>query len=247
MNSSLRLEGLSKSFGGLKAVDKVDLAAGIGEIHSLIGTNGAGKSTLINLIAGEFAPSGGRVYFGELDVTRQGQAWRAKAGLSRSYQRTTVFQELSVHENVRVVAQRLKQEPWSIWRRTSACRVSGEIADRVLETVGLAPFSNMVAGRLSHGAKRQLEIGMCLATSPHILLLDEPLAGMGGEESERVLTLLQRLRPDVAILLVEHDMSAVFRVSDRITVMVNGKVIASGTPEKIRADPEVQLAYLGRE
>ena len=243
----LRATGLGRRFGGLAAVDAVSIDLHVGEIHAVIGTNGAGKSTLVNMLSGELAPSAGSVRFAGHDVTRWAQPRRARAGLGRSYQRTTIFNEFSVLENCRLAAQAQAPRPWTFWERAAGDAPSLAAAKQALAAAGLAPVAARTAGTLSHGAKRQLEIAMCLATAPQALLLDEPLAGMGGEESGRMLALLTALKPGHAILLVEHDMDAVFRVADRITVMVNGRVIASDVPEKIRVDPQVREAYLGDE
>ena len=241
----LQATGLGRRFGGLAAVDAVSIELHIGEIHAVIGTNGAGKSTLVNMLSGELAPTAGSVRFAGHDVTRWPQPRRARAGLGRSYQRTTIFNEFSVLENCRLAAQAQAPRPWTFWERAARDGKSLDAAKEALDAAGLAPVAARTAGTLSHGAKRQLEIAMCLATAPQALLLDEPLAGMGAEESGRMLALLTALRPGHAILLVEHDMDAVFRVADRITVMVNGRVIASDVPEKIRVDPAVREAYLG--
>ena len=243
--SLLEAIGLGRRFRGLAAVDAVSIDVCVGEIHAVIGTNGAGKSTLINMLSGELAPSAGTVRFAGHDVTRWSQPRRARAGLGRSYQRTTIFAEFSVLENCRLAAQASEQRPWLVWERAANDRRGIAIATRALAAAGLDGDAGRTASTLSHGAKRQLEIAMCLATAPRALLLDEPLAGMGGEETGRMLTLLSDLKATHAILLVEHDMDAVFRVADRITVMVNGQVIASDVPERIRSDPAVRLAYLG--
>ena len=243
--SLLEAIGLGRRFRGLAAVDAVSIDVCVGEIHAVIGTNGAGKSTLINMLSGELAPSAGTVRFAGHDVTRWPQPRRARAGLGRSYQRTTIFAEFSVLENCRLAAQAGEQRPWRVWERAGNDQRGIAIATRALAAAGLDGDAGRIASTLSHGAKRQLEIAMCLATAPRALLLDEPLAGMGAEETGRMLTLLADLRPTHAILLVEHDMDAVFRVADRITVMVNGQVIASDVPERIRSDPAVRLAYLG--
>ena len=237
--------GLGRRFGGLAAVDAVSIALHVGQIHAVIGTNGAGKSTLVNMLSGELAPSAGSVRFAGHDVTRWAQPRRARAGLGRSYQRTTIFNEFSVLENCRLAAQAQRQRPAALWSRADGCDVSLTRARAALEQAGLAPVADRLAGGLAHGQKRQLEIAMCLAPGPQVLLLDEPLAGMGAEETERMLGLLADLKDGHAVLLVEHDMDAVFRVSERITVMVNGAVIASGAPDAVRADAEVQSAYLG--
>ena len=237
--------GLGRRFRGLAAVDAVSIDVRVGEIHAVIGTNGAGKSTLVNMLSGELAPSAGSVRFAGHDVTRWSQPRRARAGIGRSYQRTTVWGEFSVLENCRLAAQAGDPRPWRVWQRASGDARGVAIAARALAAAGLADDVDRTAATLSHGAKRQLEIAMCLATAPRALLLDEPLAGMGAEETGRMLALLAELKRTHAILLVEHDMDAVFKVADRITVMVNGQVIASATPETIRNDRAVQIAYLG--
>jgi branched-chain amino acid transport system ATP-binding protein len=243
----LRARHLTRRFGGLTAVDDISLDFALGEIHAVIGTNGAGKSTLINMLSGEIAASAGAIVLGGADVTAWPQPKRARAGIGRSYQRTTVFPEFSVLENCRLCAQAAHAWPWKLWESAERCPTTTRIAREALAAAGLADAERQVAGTLSHGGKRQLEIAMCLATEPRVLLLDEPLAGMGAEETERMLALLDRLRGGHAVLLVEHDMDAVFRIADRITVMVNGAVIASDVPERIREDPQVRVAYLGEE
>jgi branched-chain amino acid transport system ATP-binding protein len=241
----LQAQDLTRRFGGLTAVDGVTLGFDVGEVHAVIGTNGAGKSTLVNMLSGEIAPSAGRIVFAGHDITRWSQPRRASAGIGRSYQRTTIFPEFSVLENCRLAAQAAHPRPWAIWESAGRCGRSLRAAHEALEAAGLEDATGRPAGSLSHGGKRQLEIAMCLATRPRVLLLDEPLAGMGAEETERMLVLLDRLKGEHAVLLVEHDMDAVFRVADRITVMVNGELIASDTPARIRANHEVQVAYLG--
>jgi len=241
----MQATGLTRRFGGLVAVDAVSVDLHRGQVHAVIGTNGAGKSTLINLLSGEIAVSSGQIRLGGKDITRLSQPRRARSGVGRSYQRTTIFPALSVLENCRLAAQAWHQKPWTLWEGAKSCRASLDAAGAALDAAGLSDALHLTAGSMSHGKKRQLEIAMCLATAPQVLLLDEPLAGMGAEESERMLAMLERLRTDHAILLVEHDMDAVFRVADRITVMVNGAVIASGDPSAVRTNPEVQRAYLG--
>ena len=228
---------LTRRFGGLVAVDRVSLELKRAEIHALIGTNGAGKSTLINLLAGELRPSAGAVLVRGEPLRAARPEHMARLGIGRTFQRSNVFFEFSAFENCRLAAQ----------ARLPAirCRSSSEAATRALEVVGLSERRDAPAVTLSHGERRALEIAMCLATEPSVLLLDEPLAGMGAEESQRVIELLRRLRSDRAILLVEHDMDAVFAVADVITVMADGAVLASGLPEAVRADPTVREAYLG--
>lgn len=245
--SEVLLKGhqITRRWGGLVAVDRVSIELQRGQVHAVIGTNGAGKSTLINILSGELPPSEGRVELLGQDVTDWTQPRRAQAGLGRSYQRTTIYPTFSVHENCRLAAQARVQKPWLWWQPAARCVDSNTMAREVTARVGLAEFADRPAGLLSHGGKRQLEIAMCLATAPQVLLLDEPLAGMGAEETDRMLALLAELKAEHAILLVEHDMDAVFRIADRITVMVNGAVIASDTPQAVRESAEVQAAYLG--
>jgi branched-chain amino acid transport system ATP-binding protein len=243
----LSVEKLTRRFGGLTAVNAVTLDLHVGEVHAVIGTNGAGKSTLINMLSGEIEASEGRIALDGVDITGRAQSKRARDGVGRSYQRTTIFPEFSVHENCRLAAQAATPKPWAFWQSSQSCAASTASADAALEAAGLAHEAHRIAGTMSHGAQRQLEVAMCLATKPRVLLLDEPLAGMGAEETDRMLTLLARLKATHAILLVEHDMDAVFRIADRITVMVNGTVIATGNPSEIRENPEVRTAYLGEE
>jgi branched-chain amino acid transport system ATP-binding protein len=234
-------------FGGLAAVDGVTVELRRGEVHAVIGTNGAGKSTLVHMLSGELVATSGRVLLGDDDITAWPQPKRARAGIGRSYQRTNVFAELTVFENARLSAQAAHARPFAVWESARRCAASSGIAERALAAAGLSAEADRPAAALSHGGKRQLEIAMCLATEPTVLLLDEPLAGMGAEETDRMLSLLAALKATHAILLVEHDMDAVFRVADRITVMVNGAVIASGDPAAIRVDPQVRVAYLGED
>jgi branched-chain amino acid transport system ATP-binding protein len=241
----LRSDGLTRRFGGLTAVNAVSLALHVGEVHAVIGTNGAGKSTLINMLSGELPASAGRIHFDGAEVTGWSQPRRARAGIGRSYQRTTIYPSFPVLENCRLSAQAARPRPWMLWEAAERCETSLAAAREALEAAGLVGDAQRIAGTLSHGGQRQLEIAMCLATRPRALLLDEPLAGMGAEETGRMLELLGALKRTHAVLLVEHDMDAVFRIADRITVMVNGEVIASDAPEAIRANREVQVAYLG--
>jgi branched-chain amino acid transport system ATP-binding protein len=241
----LRGHDISRRWGGLLALNQVSLELVRGSLHAVIGTNGAGKSTLINILSGELAPSAGRVELLGQDVTDWPQPKRARAGLGRSYQRSTVYAPFTVLENCRLAAQARAPKPWLWWQDASRCHTSVPAAHEAATAAGLSEVLHRPAGLLSHGQKRQLEIAMCLATAPQVLLLDEPLAGMGAEETERMLALLQTLKTQHAILLVEHDMDAVFRAADRITVMVNGGVIASGSPDFVRNSAEVQTAYLG--
>ena len=241
----LRGKNISRRWGGLLALNDVSIDVARGTVHAVIGTNGAGKSTLVNILSGEIPPSGGSVELLGQDVTHWTQPRRARAGLGRSYQRNTIYPSFSVLENCRLAAQASAQKPWAIWQDARRCPASSAAALAAAERAGLGDVLEREAGLLSHGQKRQLEIAMCLATAPQVLLLDEPLAGMGAEETERMLALLQSLKATHAILLIEHDMDAVFRVADCITVMVNGGVIASGSPDFVRNSAEVRVAYLG--
>jgi len=245
MAELLRASALTRRFGGLTAVDGVSLNLSVGEVHAVIGTNGAGKSTLINMLSGELPASSGTIEFDGIDIGAWSQPRRARAGVGRSYQRTTIFPSFTVLENCRLSAQAALPRAWAMWQSAQRCERSIDAAVRALEAAGLAEQAARQAGLLSHGGQRQLEIAMCLATDPRVLLLDEPLAGMGAEETGRMLALLAELKRSHAVLLVEHDMDAVFRIADRITVMVNGAVIASDVPENIRSNREVQVAYLG--
>ncbi len=247
----LRAVRLSKHFGGLAAVDAVSIDLWRDRIHAVIGPNGAGKSTLTNLLSGDLPPTSGTFMLGGRDVTGWAPERISRQGLGRSYQKTNIFAPFTVWENVRLAAQsRNAQQAWNPLRWLQVASHSApavERAGRALELAGLADRRDAIAGASSHGEQRQLEIAMTLATEPQVLLLDEPLAGMGVAEAERMVELLLRLKPHHAMLLVEHDMDAVFALADHLTVMVNGQVIASDVPEAIRADPGVQAAYLGEE
>ncbi|NMG34119.1 ATP-binding cassette domain-containing protein [Azoarcus sp. TTM-91] len=236
---------LTRRFGGLAANQDVCLELHRGALHALLGPNGAGKSTCINMLSGDLPPSSGRIVFGGRDISALSAAQRSRIGIGRSYQRTNIFPGFTVLENCRLAAQSRNPRPWKIF--TDALRLSDTVtrAEAAIAEAGLAGRESRVAGTLSHGEQRQLEIAMVLATDAQVLLLDEPLAGMGSEESAQMVELLKGLKARRAILLVEHDMDAVFAVADTITVMVNGLVLASGAPEAIRANPDVQQAYLG--
>jgi branched-chain amino acid transport system ATP-binding protein len=243
--SALEAEALTRRFGGLTAVADVSLSIAVGELHAVIGPNGAGKSTLVNLLSGTLPPSSGRVRLGGQDVTGW-PSWRlAQAGIGRSFQRTNVLREMSVFENVRLAAQAAGFAPGLWLRRAARAAAPIEAARAALARVGLEREG--IAGTLSHGELRLLEIAMALATRPRVLLLDEPLAGMGPEEGERVAALLKELARDHAVLLIEHDMDFVFAVADSMTVMVDGRVLEQGTPAAIRASDAVREAYLGHE
>ena len=247
----LSARGLTKRFGGLAAVNDVSLDLWLGHIHAVIGPNGAGKSTLTNLLSGDLAPTSGSITLGEHPITGWTPEKISRHGLGRSYQKTNIFSTFTVWDNVRLSAQsRVQPSPFNPlgWVRTAArMQAVNAQAERAIELAGLQDRRQALAGATSHGEQRQLEIAMTLATEPRVLLLDEPLAGMGQAEAERMVQLLLRLKKDHAILLVEHDMDAVFTLADHLTVMVNGQVIASDTPAAVRADAGVQAAYLGEE
>ena len=241
----LKVERLSKRFGGLAAVSDVSLDLNGGGVHALIGPNGAGKTPLINLLSGDLAPSGGSVRYAGRDIAGLAPERIARLGIARLYQKTNIFAEFPAFENCRLAAQARLGKPLSVLRAAYTYREINAAAERALALVGLDARGKDAALTLSHGEQRQLEIAMTLATAPNVLLLDEPLAGMGSEESQRMVELIARLAADHAILLVEHDMDAVFSIASTLTVMVDGRVLASGAPEAIRRNKAVQDAYLG--
>lgn len=241
----LRAEGLVRRFGGLVAVDGASLSVDANGLHALIGPNGAGKTTLVQLLCGALAPAAGRVYFQGRDVTSLPVHARARLGLVRSFQITSIFRRLTVLDNLALAVQADAGSRRGFLRPARAEHRRFDIAATIAHDVGLADRLHAMAGMLSHGEQRQLELGLVLAARPALLLLDEPLAGMGTEESGRMLTLLQGLRNRHAILLIEHDMEAVFRLADCISVLESGRIIATGSPAEIQAHPEVRRAYLG--
>ena len=248
----LTAKNLTKRFGGLAAVDNVSLDLYRNHIHAVIGPNGAGKSTLANLLSGDLAPTAGSVALGSTDITGWTPEKISRQGLGRSYQKTNIFLPFTVWDNVQLAAQSRAPQAHKWLTNASSSTASTFIAtcariERAIELSGLQNRVKSTAGTISHGEQRQLEIAMTLATEPQVILLDEPLAGMGAVEAERMVSLLLAIKKDHAILLVEHDMDAVFALADKLTVMVNGQVIASGTPADIRADAGVQAAYLGEE
>jgi branched-chain amino acid transport system ATP-binding protein len=247
----LQAKGLSKRFGGLLAVNDVSLSLYKDQIHAVIGPNGAGKTTLTHLLSGDVAPTQGELWLNGKNVSGWPHHRLSLHGLGRSYQKTNVFLALSVWDNLMLAAQSrhalAAYNPLSWLSNASVNKVVRDGAERALQLAGLAQEQQIIAANLSHGVQRQLEVAMVLATEPQVLLLDEPLAGMGASEAEAMVTLLHQLKKDHAMLLVEHDMDAVFALADVLTVMVNGTVIASGTPEQIRSDAKVQAAYLGEE
>lgn len=242
---TLTTEGLARSFGGLVAVRDASLELRKGELHAVIGPNGAGKSTLVNLLSGELLPSSGRIMLEGADITRLPAHARVHRGIARSFQRTNILGSLTMLENVRLAVQAVARDRPSILSRAAGALGLVAEARRALARAGLTEGHERVAGTLSHGQQRQLEIAMALASAPKVLLLDEPLAGMGQEEGERMVALLKSLAAAHAVLLIEHDMDFVFRVADRMTVMVEGAVLATGRPADVRANAAVQAAYLG--
>jgi branched-chain amino acid transport system ATP-binding protein len=241
----LALRNLKKRFGGLTVTDDVSLELRPGEIHALIGPNGAGKTTLIHQISGTLAPDSGQIIFAGVDVTRLPMAQRARAGLARSFQITSIVPAFTALENAALAVQARSGSSFRFFRATRAEAALNDQAMAALAEVGLEARADMPAASLSHGEKRQLELAIALAMRPRALLLDEPLAGTGAEEAERLMRILGGLRARYAILLIEHDMPAVFALADRISVLAQGRIIAAGPPDAIRADPAVRDAYLG--
>jgi branched-chain amino acid transport system ATP-binding protein len=241
----LSTAGLTKRFGGLVAVDQVALSLRAGTIHAVIGPNGAGKSTLANLLSGELKPSAGTIRLRGENITGWPPDRIARRGLARTFQHTHVFAAFTAFENCRLAAQAHASSLPSCFRSADSYAEWNTSANAALASVGLAARAALPASQLSHGERRALDIAMALATKPSVLLLDEPLAGMGPEEAANIVALLRTLAADHAILLIEHDMDAVFALAQQLTVMANGRVIASGTPQAIRANAEVQQVYLG--
>jgi branched-chain amino acid transport system ATP-binding protein len=243
----LRIESLSKNFGGLRVTDDVTLEVLPGELHAVIGPNGAGKTTLINQVSGLLAPDAGRVLFGGEDVTRMPVHARASRGLARSFQITSILPRFSVLENVALAVQARSGTSFSFFGRVATEETLNAPAFAALAQVGLADRAGVAAGELSHGEKRALELAIALAMEPKLLLLDEPMAGTGRDETERLIAALRALKGRFPMVLVEHDMNAVFALADRISVLIYGRILASGTPTQVRADPQVVTAYLGEE
>ncbi|MGH8726408.1 MAG: ABC transporter ATP-binding protein [Burkholderiales bacterium] len=243
----LSLKNLSKRFGGVVAVDGVDLDVAAGEVHALIGPNGAGKTTLIGQISGSLPSDEGRITFQGVDLTNAKQHDRVKAGLARSYQITSIFRRFSVLENLALAVQARSGSSFSFWRPVAAESALFDEAHSISKSIGLSGKENQTAATLAHGEQRALEVGLALATRPRLVLLDEPMAGMGPEDAKRTIELIGRIRAQVTVLLVEHDMDAVFRLADRISVMVGGRLIATGKPQDIKANEDVRKAYLGDE
>ena len=245
MGSLIQARGLAKNFSGLAAVSEVTLSCERGMIHAVIGPNGAGKSTLINLLSGELRPTEGRILIDGMDVTGYGPTKMSLLGVGRSYQRTNIYPNLSVLENCNIAVQSRLDISMRFWGAVTSYPDVEVGSRQVLQRLQLDSLGHKKASELSHGEQRQVEIALALATEPKVLLLDEPLAGMGAEESSRIVELLRSIQSDFAMILVEHDMDAVFALADHLTVMLNGEVIESGRPEIVRASRRVQEAYLG--
>ena len=243
----LQIEGLKKSFGALNVTNAVSLSVQAGEIHALIGPNGAGKTTLIHQIAGLLKPDAGHILFDGRDITAASMPQRARSGLARTFQITSIVPSLTALANVALAVQAGADKPLGFWTPVDSDDSLNSPAQALLETVGLGARAGVVAGQLSHGEKRALEIAMALALKPRVILLDEPMAGMGHEESARLTDLLKSLKGTYAMLLVEHDMEAVFSLADCVSVLVDGHVLATGSADKVRNDPQVRAAYLGDE
>lgn len=247
MSAILKISALVKHYGGLLATDNVSLELEPGELHAIIGPNGAGKTTLIGQLSGEVAPGGGSIEFNGSDITSLPPAQRALLGLARSYQITSVFPEFSVLENVVLAMQAHCGHSFGFWKPVLQQPALVVPALHAIEQAGLSHRAKTQVSELAHGERRQLELSMVLVAGPKLLLLDEPMAGMSHQESGKVVQMLQNLKGRYTMLLVEHDMDAVFALADRISVLVYGRIIASGTPREIRADEEVRTAYLGDE
>ena len=247
MAELLRVQSLAKRFGGIVATDDLSLSIPEGELHAVIGPNGAGKTTLIAQLSGQLVPHSGRIYFGGSDITGVSMPSRSLLGLARSFQITSLFLDLSVLDNVALAVQAHAGHSFHFWRSARREPELRDPARAALARVGLSARADLPASALSHGEHRQLELAMALASQPRMLLLDEPMAGLGPEESARMLSMLRDLKKELTILLVEHDMEAVFALADRITVLVYGRVIASGKPEDIRNNAQVRDAYLGEQ
>jgi branched-chain amino acid transport system ATP-binding protein len=243
----LRVDNLVRTFGGITATDNLSLQAAKGELHAIIGPNGAGKTTLITQLTGQLQPNSGSIHFGGRDITRLPAYKRSALGLARSFQITSLLRDFTAADNVALAAQAHDGHSFYFWGNARKEKHLRESARAALSRVGLEPRADVIVSRLSHGEQRQLELAVALATKPRLLLLDEPMAGLGVSESARMVELLKELRREVTIILVEHDMEAVFALADRITVLVYGRVIACDVPAAIRVNEEVKRAYLGEQ
>jgi branched-chain amino acid transport system ATP-binding protein len=245
--AALQTEGLVKRYGALLVTDRVCLDIRPGELHAVIGPNGAGKTTLINQLSGELQPDEGVIRFDGRDITALRVDQRARCGLLRSYQITSIFEEFTVQENAVLAALAARRHVWRFWKPMLADAAAHRAADEAVQAAGLGAHAEVAAGELAYGQRRQLELAMALAAQPRFLLLDEPMAGMSAQESAQVTQLLRGLKGRYTILLVEHDMDAVFSLADRISVLVYGQLMFTGTPDEIREHPEVRAVYLGEE
>ena len=243
----LEVRKLTKNFGALRATDGIDFDVRDGETHAIIGPNGAGKTTFIGQLAGNLRPDSGQIVFAGEDITALPAQRRARKGLARSFQITSIYPEFSALQNVALAVQAHAGHSFRFWRAARNDATLLEPARRVLDEVGLGERAGVLAANLAHGEQRQLEVAMALATRPRLLLLDEPMAGMGAEESQHMIAFLGTLKARHTMILVEHDMDAVFKLADRISVLVYGRLIATGAPAEIRANPEVRSAYLGED
>ncbi len=243
----LKVEGLNKHFGGVVATENLDFEVMPGEIHAVIGPNGAGKTTFVAQLSGMITPDSGRILFDGKDITDLKAPARSHAGLARSFQITSIFKNFSALENVALSIQAHSGHSFRMWRPALNDEALNGPAREILGRVGLGERAGVLAANLAHGEQRQLEIAMALATGPKLLLLDEPTAGMGAEDSQQMTAFLGSLKGNYSMLLIEHDMDTVFALADRITVLVYGRAIATGTPKAIRANAEVRAAYLGEE
>ncbi|MET0868874.1 MAG: ABC transporter ATP-binding protein [Pseudorhodoplanes sp.] len=243
----LKVDGITKRFGGVLASDAITLSVPVGELHAIIGPNGAGKTTLIGQLTGEVVPNSGMISFAGSDITTLPTHERSRMGLARSFQITSLFNDFTALDNVALAVQAHAGHSFQFWKKAREETELREPARLALDRVGLSHRADAVVSSMSHGEHRQLEIAMALATKPRMLLLDEPMAGMGPEESSRLVKMLLELKKEYTILLVEHDMDAVFALADRISVLVYGRVIASGEPAAIRANADVRKAYLGEQ
>lgn len=245
--SVLHVRGLTKRFGGLLATDNLDLDVRPGELHALIGPNGAGKTTALSQIAGELAPTAGTIHFAGVDISKDSAPRRVRRGLVRTFQITQLLPEFAAVDNIALAVQTERGHSFRFWTDVHRDPTLRRPAQNYLDQVGLSSRASVPAGELSYGEQRQLELAVALATKPRLLMLDEPLAGLGSVESEEIVELLAKLKGQLAILLVEHDMGAVFSLADRITVLANGRRLAVGSPNEIRCNADVRTAYLGEE
>ena len=243
----LRIEGLTKRYGALTVTDEVDLEVRTGELHALIGPNGAGKTTLINQIAGRVRPDGGKIWFQERDLTKLRVHERARAGLGRSFQLASLFDSFTAHGNAAIAVQGLQHHSFRFWKPADRLAHLLDPSAEILRQVGLTERLDVQVTTLSHGERRLLELALALACKPSLLLLDEPMAGLGRQESRMMIEFLRSLKSIYSILLIEHDMDAVFALADRISVLASGQLIATGLPEEIRRNPKVCAAYLGED